>query len=183
MDQIKRHCMKKLLILFVIAFFANGFSQYRDSGFPTESVYDGIVKSEPHSLFGFLDSDNLKMSHSFEMSYSTFAGQGLALGSYTNSLSYKFSNSLKFLLETSIVTSPYSSLGKNYQNAINGIYINRAQLNFKPWKNVDVILQYRQFPASAYYNPYYNNYGFGRSGFLNSYGYDNWNYNSGIDKE
>jgi len=132
--------MKKLLILFVIAFFANGFSQYRDSGFPTESVYDGIVKSEPHSLFGFLDSDNLKMSHSFEMSYSTFAGQGLALGSYTNSLSYKFSNSLKFLLETSIVTSPYSSLGKNYQNAINGIYINRAQLNFKPWKNVDVIL-------------------------------------------
>jgi len=176
--------MKKMLLLAILAIAFTTFAQYRDSGFPTESVYDGIVKTDSHSLFGFLNSDNFQMHHSFEMSYMTFSGQGLAVGSYTNSMLFKFSKKLNFQLETSIINSPYSSLGKNFQNSINGIYIRNASLNFRPSKNVNVVLQYIQIPG-GYFNPY-SNYGFGygfsgRSGFLNRYGFDNWNSNQSDD--
>ena len=170
--------MKRLLVLALFAISFSTFAQYRNSGFPTESVYDGIVKTDSHSLFGFLDSDNFQMHHSFGMSFTTFSGQGVAISSYTNSMMLKLSSKLNFQLEMSIVNSPYSSLGRNFQNSINGFYINNASINYRPWKNVDVILQYSQVPG-GYYSPYSNyGYGFGgRSAFLDRYGFGNWNSN------
>ncbi len=165
--------MKKIPILFVFVFTLNAFGQFKDSGFPTTSVYDGIVNTQSNSLFGFLNSDNFQMRHSYQMSLSTFGGQSLALGAYTNSIFYKFSNKLNFQLSTSIVMSPYSSLGKNFQNSFNGIYINNAQINYKPWKNVDVMLQYSQLPPGYYYSPY-SYYGYGNS-LLNGFGFNGWN--------
>ena len=67
---------------------------------------------------------------------------------------YKFTDKLDVQLDASLVHSPYSTFGKNFQDNINGIYIDRAQINYTPWDNVKVMLQYRNIPYS-----YYSGYG------------------------
>jgi len=162
---MKRLIMKNLLIVLFICISLSAYAQYKDPGFPTSHVSDGIISPNSNSLFGFLNSDNFIMRHSFNMSYSSFAGQGLALGVYTNSLMYKFSDNLNVQVDASIVNSPYSTLGRDFQKSINGIYLSRAAINYMPWKDVFISFQYRNLPFN-YYNPFYGSYG---NRFLNRY--------------
>lgn len=53
-------------------------------------------------------------------------------------------------VDASLVHSPYSSFGKNYQNQLNGIYLSGAALNYQPWKNVNVSVQYRNIPGGFF---------------------------------
>ena len=64
--------MKKMMILFATIISLNIFAQFKQPGFPNESVRDGIIDHSSGSLFGFLNSDNFAMRHSFNMSYSSF---------------------------------------------------------------------------------------------------------------
>lgn len=150
--------MKKILVLLLLIFSAVGFSQIKDSGFPTSSVKDGIISNNSGSLFGFLNSENFQMNHSYNMSYSSWGNNGMALGMYTNSMMYNFADNLNVQLDASIVHSPYSSFGQDHQNSLNGIYISRAAVNYKPWKDVFISVQYNNLPNSYYYSPfgYYN---------------------------
>lgn len=167
--------MKKTIVLMICLFTVAAFGQFKQTGLSTSSSYDGIIKDQSGSLFGFLNSDNFQMNNSIEMSFATSSGQSLALNTFTNNMFYKFSNKFNVQLSTSFVISPYSSLGSAFQNNLKGIYITNAQVNYKPWKNVDVVLQYRQIPAGSYYFSPYSYYGGGRSGFLNDFGFYNWN--------
>ena len=163
--------MKKLGILFFVLFgisIAN--AQYKDSGFHESDIKNAIVDNSPSSFFGFLKSSNFQMHQSYDFSYSSFGnGQGLALGVLTNSMLYKFSSNLTGQLDISLVQSPYSTLGKDFQNRINGIYISKAAINYSPWKNALISIQYRNTPYS-YYNPFnpYNSYGIGYNTFDSS---------------
>ncbi len=158
--------MKKFLLVFT--FIASvSLAQFRESGIKTENPRDGIFNKSSNFLFDFLNSENFSMRHSFSMSYSAFAGQGIALGVYTNSMMYKFSDNLNVQLDASIVNSPYSTFGKDFQNSLNGLYISRAALNYKPWNDVYITLQYRSIPYlfsnpysgyRNYYGPFYNDY-------------------------
>lgn len=152
--------MKKIIILFV-GLSILGFAQFKDNGFPKEEPRNGIFNRTSNSFFNFLTDENFSMNHSVSMSYSAFAGHGLALGIYTNSMMYKFSDNLNFQLDASLVNSPYSTFGKDFQNSINGLYISRAAINYRPWKDVFISLQYNSYPffgTRNYYNPFYNNY-------------------------
>ena len=122
--------------------------------FPTESVRDGIVDHSSGSLFGFLNSDNFSMRHSFNMSYSAFGNQGLALGVYTNSMMLKLANNMNFQVDASIVQSPYSSFGREFQDQLSGIYITKAAFNYKPWDDVFISIQYRNLPMAYHYSDY-----------------------------
>lgn len=157
--------MKKMVLILYVAFFSISYGQFKDPAFPTTNVRDGIVDYSSGNLFSFLNSENFTMRHSFSMSYSAFAGHGIALGTYTNSMMYRFSEDLNVQLDASIVHSPYSSFGKEFQNDLSGIYISRAALNYRPWKDVNITLQYNQYPASYFYNPF--------GGYFNR-GYNSW---------
>lgn len=155
--------MKKFVIILVLL-AASAFAQFRDSGFPTSSVKDGIVNNSGTSLFG-LNSANFQMNHSYSLSYSSFGNNGLALGVYTNSLFYKFNNDLNVQADISVVHSPYSTFGTEFQNSLNGIYLSRAAINYRPWKDFQINVQYQNIPN--FYSPgYYNGY---NSRFLNGY--------------
>ncbi len=160
--------MKKILVVFVLIFAGTTFSQFKEPAFPTSNIEDGIINHDSGSLFGFLSSDNFSMKQSINMSYSSFGSEGLAMGVYTNSMAFKLSNRLNVQADVSIVNSPYSSFGKNFQNNLNGIYLSKAAINYKPWDNFNVTLQYRNVPTS-YYSPY--GYGYYGSSFYN--GFDN----------
>ncbi len=159
--------MKKLLILLLGVFTMSTFAQFKDPGFPTTDVKDGIINNSSNSLFGFINPDNFQMKQSYSLSYSSFGSQGLALGVYTNSMMYKFSNNLNVQLDASIIHTPYSTFGKNFNNNLNGIYISKAAVNYQPSKDFSISIQYRNLPYS-YYSPYsyYGGYGLG---YLNSF--------------
>lgn len=158
--------MKKIYLILVVCTLT-AYPQFKDSGFKDYTVKDGIIdQSAGNNFLGFINPDNFFMHHSFEMSYSAFANQGVALGMYTNSMMYKFAKNLNMQLDVSVVNSPYSTLGKNFQDNINGIYISNAAINYKPWNNFSVHLQYSNLPYSSYYySPFYS---FPYSGFYRS---------------
>lgn len=150
--------MKKLAFLLFFGFTALGYAQYKEPGFPTSHVSDGLIDYDSGSLFSFLKSENFLMKHSFSLSYSAFGNEALSLGVYTNSMFYKFNNNLNAQLDVSFVQSPYSTLGKEFQKSIDGFYISRAAVNYKPWNDVLISVQYRNLPYNSY-NPYWGFYG------------------------
>lgn len=160
--------MKKFLIVFFIGFSLTAFAQFKDSGFSNNDIKDGMISKSSGSLFGFLNSDNFKMKQSYSLSYSTFGSQGMALGVYTNSMALKLADNLNVQLDASVVNSPYSSLGSDFQKSINGFYINKAAVNYRPWKDVNISFQYSNMPY-GYYSPlsYYGGYS---NGFYSGFG-------------
>jgi hypothetical protein len=157
-----------LLVIFLISTTAS-FAQFKDSGFETNSVKEGIVSENSNAIFGFLNSDDFIMRHSFSLNYATSGGQGMSLTSYTNSMFYRLMNNLNVQLDVSVMYSPYSTMGEQFQKDISGIYISNAAINYHPWDNFSVHLQYRSMPFGyGYYHPFY--------------GYGNpFNFSSGIN--
>ncbi|NWF50038.1 MAG: hypothetical protein HXY49_05805 [Ignavibacteriaceae bacterium] len=158
--------MKKLIILLVIVLSTISFAQFRENGLPKPTVKDGIVDQSSGSFFNFLNSDNFMMKHTFNVSYTAGGNMGLALTTYTNSMFYRFADNLNVRADISFIHSPYNTFGKDFQNNLSGIYLSRAAINYRPWEDVSITLQYRNLPGSYYYNPYYGYYGFG---YFNQY--------------
>ena len=117
---------------------------------------------------GFFNPENFTMHQSYSMSYSAFGSQGIALGRFTNSMEYKFSDKIDVRAAVSLQHSPYSTFDKSLQNSLTGIYLDRAEINYRPTENMLLRVSYRQMPY--YYGNYYGNY----SPFMMGYsGYDN----------
>jgi len=160
--------MKKILLIALVMFSVNCFSQFKDKNIFKPSVQEGLINNNtPSLLLGFFNPDNFSMSHSYSMSYTTSGSNGLALGVYTNTMRYNFTKNFNIQVDASLVHSPYSSFGKNYQNQLNGIYLSGAQLNYQPWKDVNFSVQYRNIPG-GYYNDFYGSNRFS-SGFSNDF--------------
>ena len=148
--------MKKIILLALVLISADTFAQFKDKGFDTKSVKEGIVSENSNFLFGFLNSDDFIMRHSLSMSYSSFAGQGVSMTSYTNSMFYKLLTNMNVQVDVSAMYSPYSTLGDQFQKDISGIYISSAAINYYPWKDFSIHLQYRSMPFGyGYYHPFY----------------------------
>ncbi|QQS37057.1 MAG: hypothetical protein IPM56_03640 [Ignavibacteriales bacterium] len=162
--------MKIILIMMLLIAGFQTYAQFKNPVTPTESVRDGIVNTNSGSFLGFLNENNFRMNHSFGVSYSAFGSNGLALTTYTNSMMFKLADNLNFNMDASIIQAPYSTLGKDFENNLNGIYLSKAELNYRPWDNFQISLQYRNIPG-GYYNPY----GYSRS-FYNPFYYDPFTY-------
>ena len=148
--------LKKILILIVLFSTFPLVAQFRDTGIEPKSVKEGIISENSNALFGFLNSDDFIMRHSFSMSYSSFAGQGVSLTTYTNSMFYRLMSNLNLQLDVSVMYSPYSTFGDQFQKDISGVYISNAAINYHPWKDFSVHLQYRSMPFGyGYYHPFY----------------------------
>lgn len=163
--------MKKMMVsvglLVVMLCFTTATAQFKSKVEPRQTVSESIMRTDGGSfLFGWFDPSKFNMRHSFSLSYQTFGGQGLSMGIYTNSMMYKFSDDLDIQADVSLMASPFNSFGKQAQNSLNGLFLNRAELNYRPWKNALFQIQYQQLP------PIY---------WLNS-GYRSWNAFDGIDR-
>jgi hypothetical protein len=165
--------MKKYLIISVLIISTISLAQFRDQIENQPSIHDGMITSNTPSLvLGFLNPNSFSMHHSFSLSYSAFGNNGLALGVYTNSMMYKFTDNLNIQADISLINSPYNSFGKDFSNQINGLYLSKAELNYRPWENFSINVQYRSNPL-GYYNPYsgYSRYTYG--GFMDN-GWFGW---------
>ncbi len=166
--------MKKLVTMIFILAVSVSYGQFKDSG-NSPDIKSGIFNKGgvSESIFGFINPDNFSMHHTFNLSYSTFGvSNGLALGVYTNSMMYKFNDRLNLQTDISVVNSPYNTFGSDFSKQINGVYLSRAQLNFKATDNMNIMIEYDHNPF-GYYSPYYNG-GYSpyyRSGFYDRFGF------------
>lgn len=160
-ESLKGVFMRSILFILVISIFfsisviAQFKSQVEKSSVAQSLVQPGVSLN---SLFGLIDPANFMMKHNLSMSYMSFNGTGLSLASYTNSIFYKISDPLNVRFDVTMQGSP---LGQSaYQNALSGVFLSRAELNYKPWENFLIKFEYNQLPASFYgrYNPWYNPY-------------------------
>jgi hypothetical protein len=165
--------MKRLLLILLVFAFSAANAQFRDEA--KTDIRSGIIKDNSvGSLLGLINSDNFSMHHSFGLSFSSFGGGNgsMALGVYTNSMAYKFSDRLALETDISLVNTPYNSYGPEFSKQVNGVYISRAQLTYKPTDNMNVIIQYRNVPGGLYSQYGYGGYSpFYRDSFLNNFGF------------
>lgn len=132
---------------FVLVLSTNAVAQFKNQPENHPSVSESIIRSDNSGLlFGWFDPSRLTMRHSFSLSYQTFGGRGLSMGVYTNSLMYKFSDPLDLQVDVSLMHSPFNSFGDKMKNDLSGIFLSRAQLNYRPSDNMLFQLQFRQLP-------------------------------------
>jgi hypothetical protein len=131
-----------------------------DAAHPSEESGGLITQPPSEMMFGWFDPSKFSMHHTFELSYQSFAGQGMSLGTYTNTMMYQFADNLNARADVSMSFTPsnsFSSFGPRGSNNFSGIYLRNAQLSYRPWENVQVQLQYSQLPyGSYYYSPFYH---------------------------
>ncbi len=161
--------MIKQVTFILIILSSISFSQFKDKDI-TPTILNGITNYSPSGfLSNFLNPNNFQMNHSVGMSYSTFGRSGVALSTYTNSMAFRLTENLNIEVDASLVASPYSSFGQDHQNEINGIYLTRAQLNYKISENSNLMIQYINPAPGMYYNSYYNSSPFSRDRFIRGF--------------
>jgi hypothetical protein len=151
--------MKKIagLLVLMLVFSSVSYAQFRNQLSDGSSVESSLFRSggDGGSLFGFFNPANFSMRQSISMNYMTMGGQSMSLAMYTNSMSYRISQPLTLSADVSVMNSPYSTLGNSFSKSINGIYLTRAELNYRPTKDFSIDVQFNQNPLYRYYNPYY----------------------------
>jgi hypothetical protein len=148
--------MKKVFLVILIAFSVLN-AQFKEELNRSVDVKSGIFNKDGSGSsfpFGFLGLQNFSMKHSFDLSYSTFGNFGMALGMYTNTMSFNFSDKLDIQADVSLINSPYNTLGESFSKQINGIYLSRVEMNYKVSDNMHFMIQYNNSPF-GYYSPFY----------------------------
>lgn len=152
------------LIITLLVLITNlSFAQYK------EIPYETKVKLKSNNLIlGFINPKNFSISHSINMSYMTMSGANVSLTSYTATLSYKVLDNLKISADVTAQYSPFASLGSNsvlnkeFQNSFNGINLSRVSLDYRPFKNMYININYIN---NSNNNFWYNDYNY----------YNRWN--------
>jgi hypothetical protein len=149
-----------LAALLVVLVQSDARGQFKSQVEEQARISDAFIHDPgPSLLFGWFDPNRFHMNHSIMMSYQSFAGGGISLGTYTNSMRYDFAENLSARADVSMSYSPYNSFAGSGQNDLSGIYLSRAEVNYMPWDNVFLQVQYRNMPFGygyGYYSPFYS---------------------------
>ena len=151
-------------------------AQFKQRSSDQPKIADSFIHQETSSnVLSFFNPANFEMHHSYSMSYMSGGGQGLALGSYTNMMMYKFSDQVDARVAVSMQHSPYSTFNSTLQNSLSGVFFDGAEINYRPSKNMLLRVSYQQVP--------WNRYGYfgGYNGMFSQRGgmYSGFDYNEG----
>lgn len=164
--------MKKtgLALLFTLSLFIvsslTAYGQFREK--EHDQDFTGpIVQQERSSEVGnWSNLFNMKMSHSYSMSFMSVGGQYRNVNAYTNSMDFFFSDRLTGELDISLMHSPFGQGFSNTNNQLGAdIVIRNAELNYQISDKSHISIQFQQYPNS-FYSPYgrnpYNPFGYDR---------------------
>jgi hypothetical protein len=145
-----------VLALAVVLVAGSAFGQFKSQVEEQARVNDAMIHESSSFLFGWFNPDRFHMNHSLSFSYQSFNGQGISLGTYTNSMRYDIADNFNAQADVSLSYSPYNSIPAFGKNDFSNIYLSRAELNYRPWENTMISVQYRNSPY-GFYDPYYFN--------------------------
>lgn len=148
----------KNICMMMIVLSAAAFGQFKQKPSVDEPrVADSFIQPATASeWFSLFNPNNFQMHHSYSASYTASGKYGLALQQYTNTMMYKFAPNLDARVDISLMNSPYSTFDNALQNKFSSLYLNRAEISYRPWENTQIRLSYRQLPFN-YFG--YSNYG------------------------
>jgi hypothetical protein len=153
---MKRYMLTVLVALVVATPLLR--AQFKTQVEQESRVSEGIFqRPETNLLFGWFNPEKFHMQHQLSFSYLTMGGEGVSLGTYTNSMMYEFAQNLNARADVSLSYSPFGSssvYGKGMSNSLSSVYLSRAEVNYKPWDNVYVQFQFRRSPYGGYYSPF-----------------------------
>jgi hypothetical protein len=74
---------------------------------------------------------------------------------------YRIADPLDVRVDVTLQGSPFGPTAGMNRNDLSGIYLSRAELNYRPWDNVFFQVEYRELPYSAYlyrnpFDPFYS---------------------------
>ncbi|HTR81272.1 MAG TPA: hypothetical protein VMM58_06535 [Bacteroidota bacterium] len=144
-------------LFLAVSFIQTSNAQFKRSTNEEANVSDSFIRPQTNSDFlGFFNPNNFTMNQSYSMSYATAGGQGLALAAYTNSMLYKFSHQVDARVDITLQHSPYSTFDQRLQNSLSGVFLNRAEVNYRPSDNLLFRISYEKMPYGFYgmYPPY-----------------------------
>jgi len=159
-----------LVALIVMAANTSVTAQFKSQTEQKPSVAESMIRPQGSGFLGFFNPENFTMHHSYSFSTMLMGGKTIVIGMYTNSMLYRISDPLSVRLDVSLMHSPFNSFGKSFQSDLNQLFINRAELNYRPFDNMFIQFQYRRVPISyygnyyspLYYNPFFQGYDFYR---------------------
>lgn len=153
-----------VIVVMTLIISVTSLCQFKSDYEHQSSVSQSLVKPNASigNFLGLINPENFSMRHSFAMNYMTDGGGGLSTASYTNSMFYKIADPLNVRFDVTLMGSPFGTYAGYQQNDYNKIFISRAELNYRPWENTYIKVEYNQLPFNRYY--YYDR--FGPSSFL-----------------
>lgn len=170
--------MKKVTLAAVILALVTGlsFSQFKEIPKETKERLKGSSSSSG-LLFGFINPKNFSLSHSFNMSYATGGNTSMSLASYTATMNYKILDNMNLSADVTMQYSPYASIGSNnpainkdFQNSLNGLNLSRVSLDYSPFKDMHISVNYINLKGSSYlYDLYYTNNNYNNPFWNNRY--------------
>ena len=152
-----------LCILSCILMYATPVAAQFISDVPRAGDWTGtITKSDRDQkmLFGKI---GFNMSHSYEMNFTTFAGQSYNQNMYTNTMFFQMSNRLNARMDISLAHSPFGNGLMTQGNDVK-LLIRNAELNYRLGEKSTVSVSFSQMP-----------YGYGYGGMYDTYGMRNSN--------
>lgn len=156
--------MKKVSIIALTLVLLTGFSFSQFKEIPKDTQTK-LKKSSGGLILYFINPKNFYINHSVNLSYQTLGNSSVSLTSYTATLGYKVMDNMNISADITMQYSPYATIGSNnpainkdFQNSFNGINLSRVSLDYKPFKNMYISIDYVNNKNNLYwYNDYYNN--------------------------
>ncbi|HXF49236.1 MAG TPA: hypothetical protein VNL73_07410 [Verrucomicrobiae bacterium] len=152
----------KVVILFLAAFVlmaAAAFGQTNTGGFLGTPEEETTADAPKGSSVFLLDPSRFKINHTISTSYASIGGRGVLTSMYMADLSYKLANPLDIRISLGVANSQGAFFGpKRSANSI----IPGFQLHYHPSNSFNLIVNYQQYPAGAYYYPGYLPLGYRR---------------------
>jgi hypothetical protein len=158
--------MRKIALIAVVLALVTGsaFSQFKEIPKETKTK----LKSGNGLILGFINPKNFYINHSVNLSYQTLGNSSVSLTSYTATLGYKVMKNMNISADVTMQYSPYASIGSNnpainkdFQNSFNGISLSRVSVDYSPFKNMHISVNYINNKNNLYWNDRYNNSYFG----------------------
>ena len=118
------------------------------------------VGNNPASLF---DPSKLTMRQSYSFAYYSGGGRSGNIGLYMNSIEYAFSDPLKIRVDLGFLHTPSRLFSGNGSVSDNGMFIPGISVNWRPSKNFNLRLDYRQHAESYRWyggDDYYERYNY-----------------------
>lgn len=160
-----------LLVLFLIGISSVSYGQLREEESKSTELMGPIVKQNDPSYGANLGNlFNMKMDHSYLMTFSSFGGQYQNTNAYTNTMRFFFSENLTGRVDLSLLHSPF---GNNFaSNTNNGMdmqfLIRNAELNYQINDHSNIRAQFQQLPSYGM-NPWSSGMGMYRGPFASPY--------------
>lgn len=104
------------------------------------------------------NAETLRLSHSYEFSYSSFGGHGIGVGLYTSSLRFQPSERLAARVDIGVAHSPFGSSALQNRFGFSAeqpaqIFLREATLAYRPTENAVITFSFQQSPFGGYFGP------------------------------